>query len=370
MHQRTLALSLSIAVSFLSSACSDDNDSDIKKDGTPTQKDSSVSTKWFNAKYKYKRDITKETTANIPSLINDINGSFDHHIWTNARQGDMSIYFNSKSDFAVVANDSTLAAHRVEGGTGGNKPTDVFPAGLDMAYQFDKTGSIQDSTSLGYHGKTSNTTWSKVGKIGGGLLLDGTKPYNLNGYKQVNGKNLQNGWTLTLWLKIDKLKEGPGGPMHNFIAGAFDALGDNQHGVYILIKSKTEIQIILGGEKGSVTDVLFAGSGVALADGKWKHFSIVHDIGTAAKNLMVYVDGTALSPSSISDSATKYDDAGYPWHFLSAIENSTGTIYQGISGTVDEINLWSLALSAKTIKEIYENGAGLNMLLGPIITRP
>jgi len=171
-------------------------------------------------------------------------------------------------------------------------------------------------------------------------------------------------------LKIDKLKEGTGGPIHNFIAGAYDGKVDNQHGVQIQITSKTDLRVTLGGQKGAVTDVQFSGSGVALADGKWKHFAIVHDIGTAAKNLTVYVDGTALSPSSISDSAHKYDDVGYPWHFLSAIENSTGMIYQGISGTVDEINLWSLALSAKAIKEIYENGAGLNMLLGPIITRP
>ena len=338
----------------------------------PKNSDSGVpdasSTKWWNTSYKYRMDIKDKTKTEVPVAINGPKGFQGKTIWTNGNQGALAIYYNNATDYAVVVGHAKKAAFLTEGGGPNNTPTAVFPITMEAAYLFGKAGDPTNSTKYGssYDGKLKDVAWSASGMFGGGLTFDATKDYHFSGYKEIKGVDLAKEWSLSMWLKVDKKSTS-----HNYLAGGFDGSLDNQWGAQIHLTSVTEVEVSLGGVKNDMTHTVFSKTGTLLVDGKWKHVVVVHSLGKCAANINVFVDGVQLTRTTKNgkDCAKSYHDPGVPWHFVSAKRNDGKNLYRGLTGSVDNISMWTKALSSGEIKEIYENGQGLNMTMGTQVER-
>ena len=90
---------------------------------------------------------------------------------------------------------------------------------------------------------------------------------------------------------------------------------------------------------------------IDLDDGEWHHFVLSYD-GTlsGASRAKVYIDGSALTnqgfsaPTSLSTTSTNL------------LIGNTGNVVTHWNGEIDEVSLWTKALSSSEVTDIYNSG--------------
>ena len=83
-----------------------------------------------------------------------------------------------------------------------------------------------------------------------------------------------------------------------------------------------------------------------LSTGTWYHYVVTWD----GSNVKTYKNGS-LETNAVSTKTVQSDSAVYSI-------GGTGANLQGISGIVDEVGLWSRALSATEVSQLYNSGTG------------
>lgn len=95
-------------------------------------------------------------------------------------------------------------------------------------------------------------------------------------------------------------------------------------------------------------------TGNAINDGNWHYVSVVVDI--ANDTITIYVDGSSVSATgTISFTATSISDTDPQAARLGSLGDST----LFFNGSLDEVSLWSRALSGAEITTLYNAGSGL-----------
>lgn len=171
------------------------------------------------------------------------------------------------------------------------------------------------------------------GKINNGLLFDGTN----DTARSSSTTNMPSGtgdWSISLWMKPDG-----DGAVANVVYSS--SVGYNER---IISEVHGDMRIFFAGaDTGRLTDVTPTQDGTT-----WYHFVIVLD--STANTLKTYVDNSLVDTQT---DATSTITAGQFW----LGSHSDGS--NDYNGMIDEVGVWSKALSAAEISELYRSGDGI-----------
>ena len=218
---------------------------------------------------------------------------------------------------------------------------------LAAYWKFDESsGAAGDSTANGNTLTNNNTATFTTGKINNGTsLIRANHQY----FTRADDASLSVTGSLTLagWVKFNSL------PSTNILYKLFSksdgtASGESYH--FSLYNNAGTLQLY-GQVRANSTTYSFIGRTWTPATSTWYHVAFVFDAG--AKTGTLYVNGSQLSTSTTG--------------MVGSIQDTNATFYLGDSsiganenddGMIDEAGVWSRALSANEIAQIYNAGSG------------
>jgi hypothetical protein len=232
----------------------------------------------------------------------------------------------------ISSNDTTTANSQ------GNHSVFVdFNRSLVAWYKFEQGNGtfFVDSSTWGNNGSCSGTAcpnFTTAGMRGGAYVFDGVNDYISK--TSVNNINLSNNFSISLWVNFNSF--APVNPrLININDGVYDVqiVRDGTSGKFVTKHSKWET-----GTNGQSYNTPIANT--------WYH--IVAVFNTSSSNTLFYINGIVQSNSSFSGIG-----AG----------SATNSIYLGIrsdfqpttflKGTLDDVLIFSRALSSQEIKALY-----------------
>ena len=178
--------------------------------------------------------------------------------------------------------------------------------------------------------------------------IDYGKGINLNGYYS----SLSNGsaMTITLWVKWDKKTATGVGEWANLFTLA-DSIDNGDVGVFWIQHSQTnnKFEFALNTQTSGRQ---YIQSSMNPVEGVWYHIACVYDASLASKNMKLYVNGV-LDVSNNSkgniaffDTKSKLNVGRWP---------NPANNYRRFNGMMDEISVWSKALTITEINDIMNN---------------
>ncbi len=174
--------------------------------------------------------------------------------------------------------------------------------------------------------------------------IDYGKAMNLNGFSVLSGaKKL----TITLWMKWDTKDNAGVGQWANLFTMA-DSSSSGDNGVFWIQHNSdnTKFEYALQ----TSTSRQFVQSSISPVEGQWYHIACVFDGNLANKNMKLYVNGvedaslkTASSKITSFSSKSKLNVGRWP---------NPSNNYRRFNGMIDEISVWSKALTPAQIANI------------------
>ena len=202
----------------------------------------------------------------------------------------------------------------------------VLTDNLVAYYKLD--GNANDSHGT-YNGTVSGAATTSTGKINTAYTFDGDDYISI-------GRPVTNNFSISLWVKITEFPSTTT-PRQICTLGGDSATPSPTNYFYV---TTTQDDIINAGNhaSGIVTDTL--------STGVWYH--IVYMSSTSSSEL--YINGVSQGTGS---GQSEYS-SGY-----CAIGNLRSQD-DCVNGIIDEVGIWSRALTASEVEELYNSGAGLS----------
>ena len=221
-------------------------------------------------------------------------------------------------------------------------------ADLEGWWKFEN--NLNDSSGNDRSGAHSGTNKYEnlglTGKFGKGLYLDGSGEHiAITGYKGVTGSAAR---TVSAWVKTDKGSAAILNWGTNAAAQKWTFRTQTENGV----SGAHRVEMNGGAQVGDV----------AVVDNRWHHLVAVLP-STTLGSLVLYVDGQAVGKSQNSGSTVNTassQDVRIGQDFTS----------RGFKGYMDDVRIYSAALSALEVASVYGDGLGDFGYAGPIITGP
>lgn len=215
---------------------------------------------------------------------------------------------------------------------------------LDAWWKFDEGSgsSVADATGHGYDLTLNGSpTWDSSGLIGEAVKYSGSGQ-NAQGPTGQLSYVGASALTISAWVRADGVNGYPAKPFVRWDSGSTSPF---------LLALRTDstsgftatIQTAAGAKNVTAT-------GAAPTIGQWYHIVVVFD-GTS---VVIYRDGTAFSGSSFA--ATTISKTIYGSQSL--IMGANAATGASTTCSVDEVGIWSRALSAGEVAELYNSGAG------------
>ena len=223
-------------------------------------------------------------------------------------------------------------------------------AELEGAWLFDsaENGQVADISGKERHAQLGAGVRIAAGGVFGNLAeLDGSDEAGavVEGYKGVGGGNSR---TVLLWWKSSAAVE------HSWVKWGQQATGTKYYVRAHLSAPECYLRIeTAGGQHYGLTNV---------CDGEWRHLAVVYpEGGSGVKDHLLYVDGveeqeTAGNPIGVDTNANVQDVV--IGHKLAHHVNANGSI--------DEVAIFSSALSAEQIQDIMNGGLVQALSVSPI----
>lgn len=199
---------------------------------------------------------------------------------------------------------------------------------------------------------TNGPTWAD-GKLGKALNFDGT-----NDYVAINNSLLPsiNG-SLSFWAKSSNNTDS----YRDMVSISSGASGGTIFAIQFVNNSDSgctldhSAKLVLRDDGGTLTQLC---SGIAMNDGKWHHY-----VGTAVSgSQQFYVDGVLKDTDTVVPGAATFTRFG-----IGATNRSTPV--QFFPGQIDDVRIYSRALSATEITNLYNLGAAkLNASQNALLT--
>lgn len=194
----------------------------------------------------------------------------------------------------------------------------------------ESSGNATDSVGSNTLTNVGTATYS-AGKLNNGVDLNGSSQY-LNG---GNVLNLTTGaWTFSAWIKVTTTGS------FEFIGGRSESSTTSDWYMRVTNTDKAEIQFRNGASSNQVI------GSTTVADGNWHHIVGLRN-GT---NVLLYVDG--VLDGSATDN--NYNCSNSLDFHLGA--DSAGALNFKFNGQIDEVGVWSRALSADEVLQIHNSG--------------
>ncbi|MFB4281840.1 LamG-like jellyroll fold domain-containing protein [Nonomuraea sp. MTCD27] len=226
--------------------------------------------------------------------------------------------------------DGGAASHQVVAPATGTTYTAAYtlvppPSGLVAAYGMNEGsgGTVADSSGNGNTGATSGTSWTASGRYGPALSFNGL--YSWVNVPDSAGLRLTGGMTLEAWVRPSSvsgwrtvvMKRHSGGLAYALSAGAAD--------------QRPHVRV----HTTAATDLPGA---AALPLNTWSHLAATYDGAV----LRLYVNGTQVAQRAITGAVRT--DGG------SLRIGGNGLLNQVFSGRIDEVRIYSRALTAAQIQ--------------------
>jgi len=294
---------------------------------------------WWNSSYDYKRDITTEPTSDLAFAVNGTEGFGGNIIWTNPSLGNLSLYYNNESFYAVAVNDTSEGYYETEGGGLNNSITSIYSSNAKAVYHFGTSGSAEDSTTNNNDGTVNGATWTSSGMFGGA--------YGFNGTAYISGTDIYDSgdFSVSLWLKFNgTLGSYQGIIGQNKITDVVDKSWHIQKS-----SSDTFVSRIYVDSETALVDCNSVG---AISTNTWYHLVLTYE--DSLKQCKLYVNG--IENVSNTGSGTPVNPTVPLW--IGKVQTNYWI------GTIDEVRFYNRVLTATEIQELYNNSQNLNMLLG------
>jgi hypothetical protein len=233
-------------------------------------------------------------------------------------------------------------------------------AGQDIAeglvgyWPLDEGGgtTTADASGNGNDGTLNAPTWD-TGKFGGALSFDGSDDFVDLGNPPILDFGTGD-FTISAWVKTTS----PAGET------VFGNGGDNSGGI--------RLRLYVDGSTGELllddnNDKYDPGADIPVTDGQWHHLVGLRR-GT---NLRLYVDGVedpGVTSHSESTIPANYDLSGtsqHPAYIGCVTNNESGQRSKFFGGLIDDVALWSRALSVEEIGSLWNGGAGNPVEVAP-----
>ena len=224
---------------------------------------------------------------------------------------------------------------------------------LQLRYRMDdiSSTSVPDTSGNNRTGTlTGGATFTTAGRVGGAVNLDGADGTHIDGPVIAATDNAEE-LTVAFWINVDDLYQfdlmcSKWEDVDNTFSvqvGGPDAGGDDDVVVFVY--------------KESGLDYVFT-TGNVLSEGTWIHVAVVFDGGETGdlNRLKIYINGQLAARDEEGDMpATLHTDTSGDW--LIGWRDDTPNGY-AFDGKVDEFYLFTRALTAVDVVELYSRSAG------------
>jgi arylsulfatase A-like enzyme len=281
---------------------------------------------------------TAGTPVTIAVLTNDIDAAPLSVVSNTAPQAGNAVLVNNQFIYTPNANflGDDQFAYTISDGAAQATATvriSVCFSNGNYWFPFNETGGFVTTeagglTTAQLHQYTNDPAEWVPGRYNEALSFDGISNYvTIDGFDGILGAAPR---TCAAWIQTT------GTTAMGIMGWGVDATGN-----------KWSVLVEGGNLRVEITGGWAQGSRV-INDGQWHHVACVLPPGAApdATNILLYVDGTADSLSSISSTPVNTADAG---------EAAIGTEAQGrlFNGVIDEVHIYNSALSATQVSSLY-----------------
>lgn len=192
----------------------------------------------------------------------------------------------------------------------------------------------------------NNTVAFAPGKLNNGADFEATQSESLSvADASQTGLDFSTALTFSLWFKL----ESQPGVQGNFITKSTQP---GQEGYFWGYRTSgtDNIRLFVGSDGAGNGDVLQVDT--SLSDATWYHLAVTWDGST--KTAKFYIDGSQFGSDQVGTVTSSIFNASSP--FVLGAFPDAGLYTDGI---MDEVGVWSRALSAAEIAELYNSGTPL-----------
>lgn len=214
-------------------------------------------------------------------------------------------------------------------------------------------GNSNDSVGSNNGSDTGITYGSSYGKIGQGALFNGTSSKIVIGTSSTFNFERTDSFSISAWVNTTTFNNGP-------ILSKLVNSG-SYNGYEVLVVGGNIVFLMNNTDPSNGISV--SATSNTMSTGSWYHVVVTYSGTSLASGVKMYVNGSLCSQSVNFDNLSA--------SILSSVAPQIGARPSGnvTNGDLDEIGIWSRALSADEVSQLYNGGAGLSYPFGTTYTR-
>ena len=207
----------------------------------------------------------------------------------------------------------------------------------------------RDSSGNGNNGTLQGNPQWTTGMLGGALQFDGDDYVNCGNQNVLNFGT--GDWTVSAWIKTTQIDKGT----------IFAKGGDNSGGIrYTLATHEANANKLTLTVDDNTTKVQALGATVVI-DGQWYHVAAMRQGTTISVYVNGVLDGTTTVSSGYNLSGTSQHDA-----LIGAMTaHDTGGLIKYYIGVIDDVRVYSQALTPDELRSAMSGGKGFPLAKGP-----
>ncbi len=211
---------------------------------------------------------------------------------------------------------------------------------IDEVAIYSKSLSQVEVEALNASGRAKFSEWVD-GKSGSALEFDGLDDYVDTTYNE----DMNTDFSLGAWIKIDSLAPASFGT----VIGVVEGIGSSIIEIIYDHPNDGDVSVLIR-DSAATPAVVEATADNNYVIGKWHHVFLVRN--SFENKLYVYLDGVG---KGVDDTTTdSFPVSGRPYYM--GARNSMGTANYYFNGTIDEVAIYSRALSQEEINAMYNEG--------------
>ena len=212
-------------------------------------------------------------------------------------------------------------------------------------YKLDESsGNAADQVASNTLTNTNTVTYS-TGKINNGANFNGSSNYLKSGTAYVPGTS---DFSYAGWFKTST----SGGSVI-----FSEANSGSRYFVQTYVDSTGHINSEIGWVSAGNQGVQTTSSSTSYTDGVWHHLVVVHSNPASKANITVYVDGSQILTTTHASLSYNISSLSIG---LALGTNLFGGPTQYFNGSLDEVGVWSRALSSAEVTSLYNGGSGVS----------
>lgn len=241
---------------------------------------------------------------------------------------------------ALTASDVTALYNS---GTGFNPIT--LTTSTVAYYKFDESsGNASDSVNS-VTLTNANVTYS-TGKINNGAVFNSsTDSLSTSTYTNTNFERT-NSFSISCWLNLTSLTSG------SYIWDREDSA--TLRGLVWFVQSDGKLRVQFGNNNDGSNCIYVDSTASQVSTGNWYHIVLTYSGTSLASGFAMYVNGSSVGTTTLFNN-------------LNATTQNTQSLYIGnriaggndFSGTLDELGVWSRAITSGEVTSLYNGGTGV-----------